>query len=183
MCGAVTNGFFADATYNDDGETLHIAIPFDGYGIDFVKQANTESILSGIILSRYGVKRTVEIKSGAGIEKRAEKWENRRTEMLKAAEEEDRARMARERVEAARVREEEAKANDPFFGFDEKSGISSATGQNSRISDTVYKMGPTTYDVASSESVYGEDFEIIEPTPLSDFSRARGRSVFLGTVF
>ena len=180
--GAVTHGFFTGATYDDDGETIRIAIPFDGHGLEFVKSAGTEEMLANILKNRYSVNRRIELVTGDGVSQRAEKWESRRTEMLKVAEAEDRARMARERSEAARAREEEEKA-DPYYGFESRSGISSATGQNTRIGEQYYKMGPTTYDVSSSDLIYGEDFEIIEPTPLSDFDHARGRSVFLGTVF
>ena len=44
-------------------------------------------------------------------------------------------------------------------------------------------MGATTYNLANSERIYGEDFDITSPTPLSDVSSAKGRAVFLGTVF
>ena len=51
------------------------------------------------------------------------------------------------------------------------------------VTETKYKMGASTYDFSSSEVVFGEDFEISEPTPLADAAKAKGRAIFLGTVF
>ena len=57
MCGAVTNGFFMNAEYTDDGETVTAAIPFAEEGIIFVRNADTEKILENILFSRYSVER------------------------------------------------------------------------------------------------------------------------------
>ena len=43
LCGAVTNGFFTNAEYSDDGNTIKISIPFSSFGVNFVKQANNVS--------------------------------------------------------------------------------------------------------------------------------------------
>ena len=63
LFGAVTRGFLSMAEYEDDGETVHIRIPFNAIGIDFVVSADTEAILARILLSRYGVTRRVRIVS------------------------------------------------------------------------------------------------------------------------
>ena len=65
LCGAVTNGFFTDAKYSDDGETITISIPFCDAGVDFVRRSNTEAILSNILRSRYGVSRSISVVCGA----------------------------------------------------------------------------------------------------------------------
>ena len=49
LCGAVTNGFFTNAEYNDGGACITVAIPFFSEGVDFVKSAKTEEILSNIL--------------------------------------------------------------------------------------------------------------------------------------
>ena len=183
VCGAVTNGFFSDAAYFDDGECVTIKLPFSSLGIEFVKNANTEEILANILRSRYGVTRRVKIVEGKGSAERAAKWETRRTEILAEAEREDRERAEREREEAKARREEEARAADPTYDFEARAGISSATGNNRRLDEHIYKMGATTYDISECEAVFGEDFDVIEPTPLSDFLDSHNRTVFLGTVF
>ena len=183
LCGAVTNGFFSGAEYSDDGETITAAIPFGRDGLRFVKNGNTEAILANILLSRYGVRRTINIVEGEGAETRSYNWEKRREQMLADAERESRERLAEERKRQAQEREEQARAQDPTYDFEARSGISSATGVSEAVSDYQYRMGATTYDFANSEGIWGDDFEIIEPTPLASATTAKGRALFLGTVF
>ena len=78
---------------------------------------------------------------------------------------------------------EEARAADPHYDFDSKVGISSETGISAQLSETTYKMGATTYDFSKPELIFGEDFEISEPSPLSDIPNIKTRSIFLGTIF
>ena len=75
LCGAVTNGFFSNAEYTDDGETVTAYLPFSLFGVDFVKNADTQAILSRILESRYGVKRSVKICTGdaASVEQHSSK--------------------------------------------------------------------------------------------------------------
>ncbi|MBO5206255.1 MAG: PolC-type DNA polymerase III [Clostridia bacterium] len=182
-CGAVTHGFFTGAEYSDDGEKITVKIPFESHGVDFVKGANTENILSGILLSRYGIARQVEIIGGSGAAERRQMWESRRADIIVKAEEESRERLIRERAEERVRRENEARAADPHYDFEAKAGISSATGALEVLADTKYRIGATTYSFAESEPVFGEDFDITEPTPLANLGSARGRTVVLGTVF
>ena len=183
ICGAVTLGFFSNAEYSDDGETVLVNLPFSTYGVDFVKNANTEAILSNILFSRYGVRRTFSIQSGANAEAYAAEWNVRREQMLRDAENESREAFKRKREDDARAREEEARRNDPHYGFEHRVGISGLTGNNEMLGETVYRMGATTYDFTESELIFGEDFEIAEPVPLSEINRVRANAIFLGTVF
>ena len=183
MCGAVTNGFFSDATYYDEGDTITVALPFCDAGVEFVKNSNTEQILSNILLSRYSIKKKINIVCGAGAEERSRHWEEKRRQMLDDAERESRERFLAERQRLAKEIEDQKRAQDPTYDFEKKSGISSATGTAEIIGESVYRMGATTYDFSKSEPIFGEDFSIGEPTPLADISSAKGRAVFLGTVF
>ena len=183
ICGAVTHGFFSLAKYNDDGETVRIEIPFYDTGVEFVKNANTEAILSNILLSRYGVQRTVRIVAGEGARELEDAMVKRREEILAKAEQDNRERVLAERAMAKERMESEARARDPHYDFVSKVGISSLAGKNEIISETCYKMGATTYDTAGSALIYGEDFDIFEPTPLSEVERSPANAVFLGTVF
>ena len=71
LCGAVTNGFFTGAKYEDDGEVITVSIPFCDAGVEFVKSSNTEAILSNILRSRYGVARRVSVVCGDGADTRS----------------------------------------------------------------------------------------------------------------
>ena len=183
LCGAVTNGFFTGAKYNDDGESITISIPFCDSGVAFVKNSNTEAILANILRSRYGIDRQITVVCGDGAEERSENWAKKRMQMLADAERESREQFIAKQKQIAKEREDQARAADPTYDFEAKSGISSATGTAEAVSDSVYRMGATTYSFASSEPIFGEDFEIGQPTPLANASSTKGRAVFLGTVF
>ena len=183
LCGAVTNGFFSGASYFDDGETITISIPFCDAGVDFVRCANTEAILSNILSSRYRVSRSISVVCGAGAEKRRLEIEKRREMKLADAERESRERFVAERERMAKEREEQQRAQDPTYDFEAKAGISSATGTAEVIGDTVYRMGATTYDFANPQPIFGDDFVVANPTPLSDAPKTKGREIFLATVF
>jgi len=182
-CGAVTHGFFTYAHYVDEGEVLRIELPFYNTGIDFVKNANTEAILSNILFSRYGIKKKILITEGGGAENLEREMEKKREEILIKAEEENRERQRRERAAAIEREEAEAKAKDPRYGFESRVGISSLAGKNEVISDHLYKMGATIYNVKDATLLYGENFDIINPTPLSEIEKSTQSAVFLGTVF
>ncbi len=183
MCGAVTNGFFSGAEYSDDGENITVGLPYYFDGVMFVKNANTEAILSNILLSRYGIHRNIIIKEGGGAARRAEELAEGRARRIKEAEEKNREQFLAEIKEINDRREAEARARDPHYDFDKRAGISSTTGENSDLSDTLFKRGASIYDTASVSAMYGEPFVIEAPTPLSDHERAKGNTVFLGTIF
>ena len=81
-CGAVTHGFFTYAKYVDEGEVMRIELPFYEIGIEFVKNANTEAILSNILFSRYGVRKKIVITQGAGAEELEREMTKKREEIL-----------------------------------------------------------------------------------------------------
>ncbi|MBQ9069977.1 MAG: PolC-type DNA polymerase III [Clostridia bacterium] len=183
LCGAVTNGFFSGAEYADNGETITVGIPYFSEGVEFVKGANTEIMLSNILRSRYSVERKILIKQGSGAEERKKLIEERKINIIKRAEEENRERAFEEIRARKEAEEREARALDPHYDFDKKAGISSETGVSMDISDTKFLRGCTTYITDSPELIYGEPFDIIEPTPLSDVQSVKGQGIFLGTVF
>ena len=183
LFGAVTHGFLSMAEYTDDGKTVVISIPFNSSGIDFVRKANTEAILANILFSRFGVTRAVSIRTGEGVEKFEREMEESRRQRLADAEASNRERAARERAERERERIAEERANDPHYDFEVKAGLSSVTGQNAVLGESKFRMGASVFDTASSELIWGDDFEVIEPTPLSEVLRTKNSTVFLGTVF
>ena len=162
---------------------MRIELPFYDTGIEFVKNANTEAILSNILFSRYGIKKNIVITKGQGADELERRMSERRAEILVRAEEENREKQRRERALAIEKQEAEAKANDPRYGFEARAGISSLTGVNEMINDHLYQMGATIYDISESQLIYGDDFDIVRPTPISDLEKTSQNTVFLGTVF
>ncbi len=182
LCGAITNGFFSGAEFSDNGSTISVGIPYFSGGVDFVKNANTEAMLSNILRSRYGIIRTVAIEEGSGAEERMRAIDARREQIMKQAEEDNRARMTEEIRANQAARAAEA-AEDPHFGFDKRAGISDATDISEDISESEFIRGSSHYDVTGAEPIYGEPFDIVEPTPLASLGSVRGQGIFLGTVF
>ncbi len=183
LCGAVTHGFFGHAEYEDDGVTITVKIPFYKMGVDFVKAADTENILSGILMSRYGVQRRIAVVEGEGAASFEAELEARRALILADAERENSEKARAEREKQIKQREEEARLADPHYDFEARVGLSSLAGTNSVLGESKYRMGASTYDCKESELLFGEDFDIFEPTPLSDVAKERNNSVFLGTVY
>ncbi len=183
LCGAVTHGFFSQATYEDDGVTITVKIPFYKGGVDFVKNADTENIISAILLSRYGVNRRICVKEGEGAAEFEAELEARRSVILAEAERENAERVRAERDSYRRAQEEAARLADPHYDFEARAGISSLAGQNSVLGESKYRMGASTYATQDAELLFGEDFDIYEPTPLSDVEKQKGNTVYLGTVY
>ena len=183
ICGAFTKGFFADATYADNGEEILCYLPFGSLGIEFVEQGNTSQILKNILYSRYGVHRNIRLvedipAAALGQERRAQRYEER----LRRAEEETMERNRREYEERRKEEEERNRAEDPRYDFKRQSGILAESGSSIVYDATTFRMGITTYDTSGAELIYGEDFDIIDPLSIADASKVQ-RAIFLGTVF
>ena len=185
LCGAITHGFFNGAEYSDDGEVISVSIPYLAGGVNFVKSSGTEDILSNILFSRYGIKRAVVVTEGAGAEQRSQQLRARRAEIIERAEAESRERAQNERAALIREKEERERAADPYYDFESRAGISSATGVVEQIGDTTCRVGATTYDFSSAEHIWGDDFDVLEPTPLGEAHSkvSRGKILVLGTIF
>ena len=103
---------------------MRIELPFFDTGIEFVKNANTEAILSNILFSRYGIRKRIVITKGEGARELEERMTKQREQILIKAEEENREKLQRERQLARERAEAEAKANDPRYGFESRVGKS-----------------------------------------------------------
>ena len=184
LCGAVTNGFFSNADYRDDGEVIIASLPFSMFGVGFVKAADTEKILENILKSRYGVIRRVKIESGSNAQEYETSWEKKRAQMLLDAEKSNREAYAREREARLKEEEDRKRESDPTYDFEKKAGISGVTGVNKAVSETEFVMGGTHFVCDGAELIYGEDFNITSPMPIAEVERAGSESrVYLGTVF
>jgi len=183
LSGAVTHGFFSNAEYSDDGECVTVALPFFEGGVEFVRDSGAETIMSNILESRYGVRRKIRIVEGRGAAEYESSMEERRRKLLEDAVRENRERAMEERAAMAAKNEEEARLRDPHYDFEARVGLSSLAGRNEVLGGGCFRMGATTYVTDGAELLFGDDFAISEPTPLSGIESAQGNTVFLGTVF
>ncbi|MBQ8720164.1 MAG: PolC-type DNA polymerase III [Clostridia bacterium] len=183
LCGAVTSGFFSSATYSDDGEEITVFIPFAETGVNFVRAADTERILSAILFSRYGLTRVVKIKTSDNFEKKEAEMAAWREERIRAAEEEGRRRFVEEAARAAEREAAELAEADPYHDFEKSAAIPTIRDAVDVLSATEYKIGAVVYDISSPSLIYGEQFDIANPTPISCADKTRTNAIFIGTVF
>ena len=106
---ALTPGFFYDASYSDDGETVICELPYLAPGVDVVNDASTADLLERILASRYGVTRRVLIRSCADAEERTAERLARYEAENRAMQEELFAANAALAEEERKKREEEEK--------------------------------------------------------------------------
>ena len=183
LCGAVTNGFFANAECSDDGETVLIKIPFRELGVAFVRAADTEDILAKILKSRYGAERKIRIISSDNVDKFEKEREQRRAERLRQAEEEGRRHAAEVRAENAQRELERKMAEDPRYDFEARTAIPAVDTDFYSLCEGVYTVGASTYNLLDSSSVWGEDFALSVPTPIGKAASQRTSVLLVGTVF
>jgi len=177
--GAATHGFFDHARYREEGETILAEIPFLADGVGIVKNTDTETILSNIIFSRFGVRRQVVVKEAYDAR---EKTEQRQEAKRKLEEEYDRQAMMSYRQAQSAIADggvpvpEEAK-------LPRISGLTEDINRFEMLDSTTYACGSFIYDTSSPEVIMGDPFTISEPTPLGQIKSTKTNAVILGTVF
>lgn len=185
LSGAVTHGFFSNAKVSDDGERITVTIPFCEEGAQFVKNADTEAILSRILFSRYGVTRTFSVEAGAELAamREAELAAYRERKMAEAQlQNAEQARAAH--AEYLKRKEDEARAADPHYDFEKKAGLAADVFRAAAISETRFAMGGSVFETKDAEVLYGDDFEITEPSPIANAPKEHGSgTIFLGVIF
>ncbi len=183
LYGGVTHGFFRSAKVEEGEDAVLIRIPFAERGVDFVTEAKTEGILSRILENRYGIKKNFKLTSDTALAREVEsRLEKERAEALLAAEEENRLAWQRKREEERKAAEEQARLTDPHYDFEKRAGLLTATGVAETVSEGVYRMGNSVYDVKEPELLYGDAFDVTEPQSLSDVQVGK-TMLLLGTVF
>ncbi len=183
LSGAVTRGFFSDANYYDDGETITVKIPFDRHGIEFVEKSSTSDILARILFVRYNTVRKIAIEEADNTFEYKRNIEKHRKEVLEQVTERNASEAIKLREEARAQKEAEARAADPHYDFDKKVSMLKEAETFDMVSDTVFKIGTATYDISNAELIYGDDFDIVEPNAIANADKIKGSCIFLGTVF
>lgn len=178
--GAVTPGFFYDASYIDDGETIVCEIPFLTPGVDLVNDASTADLLERILASRYGVTRKVVIRSCADADvKTAERFARYEVENREMERELLSANLARAEEEKKKREEEEKKKN-----FAKKTSLTGGEKANvTREEGTRFRVGTTVFETKEAEWIFGLPVRLDAPTPMAAVTDARSDLLVYGTVF
>ncbi len=181
-CGAITKGFFDEATFDDNGETVTVSIPYLSGGVQFVSASGTTDILERILYSRFSVRRHIVIAESldaadktarrkAEYEREYREYsEQRNAVMRRAIEKEEAARAEEEALEARR-----AAPRTPNVGG---KTISAAT-----VDEKVVAIGSRRYSFREPTVLVGEEFKIENVTTISEIGAPTGQVIFFGTVF
>ncbi|MBP5428882.1 MAG: PolC-type DNA polymerase III [Clostridia bacterium] len=178
--GAVTPGFFYDASYSDDGETVVCELPFLAPGVDLVNDAKTSDLLERILASRYGVTRRVVIRS-------CEDAAERTAERLARYDAENRAMQEELFAENLARAEEERKAREEEERKKNLAKKTSLTGGEkafvTRENGSRFRVGTTVFETEGAEWIFGLPVRIDAPTPMATVNDARSDLFVCGTVF
>ena len=180
--GAVTPGFFYDAVYYDDGQTVTCSLPYLMPGIGIVNDSGTVTILENIIRSRYGAERRVVIES---CEDAAERTEARLSRHAEEAERIYRETIEKSAAERRARAEAEAKAREEELAAQPTRVTSLTAGVDTHITHEgkLLRVGTTLFDTEGAEPLYGDPFPIDAPSPLVSVTDTRNDILFLCTVF
>ena len=177
---ALTPGFFYDASYSDDGQTVVCELPFLAPGVDVVNDASTADLLERILASRYGVTRRVVIRSCADAEKRT-------AERLARYDAENRAMQAELFAANAAWAEEERKRREEEERKKNLAKMTSLSGGEkatvTREEGTRFRVGNTVFETADAEWILGVPVRLDAPTPMATVTDARSDLLVYGTVF
>ena len=179
-CWFITPGFFYDASYSDDGETVICELPYLAPGVDVVNDASTADLLERILASRYGVTRRVLIRSCADAEERT-------AERLARYEAENRAMQEELFAANAALAEEERKKREEEEKKRNLAKMTSLTGGEkaavTREDGTRFRVGNTVFETAGAEWIFGIPVRFEAPTPMATVTDARSDLTVYGTVF
>lgn len=178
--GAVTRGFFANAHYIDDGTTIRVELPYIESGVDIVKKSNAEVLLSRILESRFGLKRTFVLVPSADAQEQMEAHERELARLLQEYE-----TMAVQEEQAARVappvKEEEPER--PVLPRTHASTLFAQEPKWEKTGEFVWSLGNMVFSYEGAELVFGEEFELDDPTPIGHLSGPKASAVLFGEIF
>ncbi len=177
--GAVTPGFFYEASYHDDGETVTCSIPYLAPGVALVEDSGTATIIENIIRSRYSAVRRVAIVPCEDAQARTEERLRRHEAELARITQE--AALAAEAERASRMRAE-SEATEESHAIRQTS-LTADTELRAQRRGSRITVGTTTFETDGAEPFFGTAFEIGEPTPLSTVDDVRADVLILASVF
>lgn len=184
--GAVTRGFFRLATYQDDGETIRVMLPFYEEGVEIVRTTGTEDLMSRILSVRYGVTRRFTIEMSADAEAQVAERQAAYDRILanyeSLAEDAAKAQTSPRTADSAPRGNASAEAEHPSYPRARANVLFPDEPSWERESDTTFHIGHMRFTTAGAEHLYGEPFTMEKLTPLGTLEPAM-RCVVMGEVF
>ncbi len=181
--GVIARGFFDQASYEDNGETISITIPFLPDSIDFMNHSGTTDTLGNILRCRFGVERKIRIVSSDDaaerIQQRAKQHDKILEEYDAKALEQFREMMRAKSAEASQTDSKEISHED----FERLFKLEAKGETFEKIGDDLYRIGTMCFDAKESEVLLGDEFDLDKGVAMNSIKEARGTVVFFGEIF
>lgn len=184
--GAVTKGFFNLADFRDDGETIHVRLPFYEEGVDIVRRSGAEDLMSRILSVRFGLNRrfSLELSEDAAAQAAARQAEYDRmlADYESMAQEAVKAEAQRPRTETAAPGAAAATPDHPTYPRARADVLFPDEPGFERESDSVFRIAHMRFTTAGAEHLFGDPFTMEKLTPIAAVE-ASSRVVIMGEVF
>ena len=180
--GIVANGFFNRCHYRLDGNRLDIEIPFSDSGVDLVTNAKTPALMEEIIRNEFGTEIKINIRREEGYDPSLYASE---LQTMQNAMSHEAAQAQKEyvRVQAQQAAYQGGPAVQEAAVLPRIPSIYTDLDPTPRkISDTVWEIGHSQFDVSEPKVLLGNAFEIT-PTAIATVNHPQKNIVFLGDVF
>ena len=180
--GIVANGFFNRCHYRLDGNRLDIEIPFSDSGVDLVTNAKTPALMEEIIRNEFGTEIKINIRREEGYDPSLYASE---LQTMQNAMSHEAAQAQKEyvRVQAQQAAYQGGSAVQEAAVLPRIPSIYTDLDPTPRkISDTVWEIGHSQFDVSEPKVLLGNAFEIT-PTAIATVNHPQKNIVFLGDVF
>lgn len=179
--GAVSRGFFNEYDCRISGDHIEIEISFNNGGVELLYSAKTNEIISNIIYGEFGRRFSVDIKQDSSCDVGDGFFAGQLAELEKQARSAQ-VELAHQRAFRHENDEQTVVEETPDKDF-ERIATLSAKDVVCEQSENDFHIGGKYFDVSSPEFIIGDEFQILDPTPIRNIDGPRKNIVVLGEVF
>ncbi|MCI6841646.1 MAG: PolC-type DNA polymerase III [Clostridiales bacterium] len=179
--GAVSRGFFNEYNCRISGDHIEIEISFNNGGVELLYSAKTNEIISNIIYGEFGRRFSVDIKQDSSCDVGDGFFAGQLAELEKQARSAQ-VELAHQRAFHHENDEQTVVEETPDKDF-ERIATLSAKDVVCEQSENNFHIGGKYFDVSSPEFIIGDEFQIVDPTPIRNIDGPRKNIVVLGEVF
>ncbi|MBQ9736552.1 MAG: PolC-type DNA polymerase III [Clostridia bacterium] len=176
----IVKGFFEEAVYQDDSETIEILLPFLDRSLAWMTSSGTCEVLAKILFLRFSVERRIVVRATEDAASRVEGRRAKNVEILREADQ-----RALEEMRAAMRAElgSEGDEEDPHADFAQVQNLLGHELSLVREGENLFRIGGVTFDAEGSEVILGDEFSLDRVSLMSEVSESRGTHVFIGEIF
>ena len=179
--GAVSRGFFNEYDCRISGDHIEIEISFNNGGVELLYSAKTNEIISNIIYGEFGRRFSVDIKQDSSCDVGDGFFAGQLAELEKQARSAQ-VELAHQRAFRHENDEQTVVEETPDKDFERIASLS-AKDVVCEQSENNFHIGGKYFDVSSPEFIIGDEFQIVDPTPIRNIDGPRKNIVVLGEVF